>query len=409
MHTKVVVTGMGVVSPVGNSVDTFWTSLCEGRSGIRLITHFNTDQLASKIAGVPEDVAPAGMSPKDIRRQSKYTLFALEASDQAWQHAGLDIDCEDPSRCSVFIGSGIGGIDGIEENSVKCHTGGARRISPFMMPHSLINMAPGMVGIRLGLKGPNRAIVTACASGTQSIGAAADFIRLGKADIVLAGGVEKTVSHFSIGAFCAMRALSCRNDAPERASRPFDAERDGFIMSEGAGMLVLESEAHARARGAEILAEVAGMGESCDAYHITAPSPDGSGAAASMRGALQQAQMNPADIGYYNAHGTSTKLNDSSETLGLKTVFGENMPPVSSTKSMIGHLLGAAGAVEAIACIQTIRHGIITPSINYEHPDPECMVNIVANVAREAAVRAAMSSSFGFGGHNATIIIKRYD
>lgn len=408
MNTKVVVTGMGVVSPVGNSLASFWNNLCAGRSGIRAITHFDTDKIASKIGGVAEDAVPAGMGPKEVRRQSRFTLFAMEAADQAWRQSGLDVSNENPFRCGVYFGSGIGGIDHIEENTVKNRLEGPRRISPFVMPQGLINMAAGVVGIRLGLKGPNLAIVTACATGAHCIGIAADTIRLGKADVMLAGGVETPVIPFGLASFSAMRALSTRNHEPERASRPFDLDRDGFIMSEGAGALVLESETHARARGAEILAEVAGSGESCDAYHVTAPDPEGKGAAEAMRAALAQAGMNPEEIDYYNAHGTSTKLNDASETRSLHLVFSENMPLVSSTKSMIGHLLGAAGAVEGIACIQSILTGVIPPNINYETPDPECRVNLVANEAREVTVRAAMSNSLGFGGHNATLIFRRY-
>ncbi|HPO16375.1 MAG TPA: beta-ketoacyl-ACP synthase II [Candidatus Hydrogenedentes bacterium] len=408
MNTKIVVTGMGVVSPAGNTVDDFWSNLCAGRSGIRAITHFKTDKIASKIGGVAEDVVPAGMGPKEIRRQSRFTLFAMEAADQAWRQSGLDIAKENPFRCGVYFGSGIGGIDHIEQNTVKNHLEGPRRISPFVMPQGLTNMAAGVVGIRLGLKGPNLAIVTACATGAHCIGTAADAIRLGKADMMIAGGVETPVIPFGLASFSAMRALSTRNHEPERASRPFDLDRDGFVMSEGAGALVLESESHAKARGAEILAEVAGTGESCDAYHVTAPDPEGIGAAEAMRAALAQAGINPEEIVYYNAHGTSTKLNDASETRSLQLVFGENMPLVSSTKSMIGHLLGAAGAVEAIASIQSILTGIITPNINYETPDPECRVNLVANEAREVTVTSVMSNSLGFGGHNATLIFRRY-
>jgi 3-oxoacyl-[acyl-carrier-protein] synthase II len=399
---------MGVVSPLGNSVAAFWEGATAGRSGIRRIDRFDTTELHSKMAGMAEDAIPAGFGPKDVRRQSRCILFAIEAADQAWKHAGLNIDQENPWRCGAYIGSGIGGIDSIYENAVKMSAEGARRVSPFMLPQGLTNMPVGMAGIRLGLKGPNVSLVSACASGAHSIGMAADAIRLGKADVMLAGGTEATVIPFAMAAFCSLHALSTRNDDPGRASRPFDAGRDGFVMGEGAGVLVLESEAHARARGAEILGEIAGFGETCDAHHVTAPSPDGSGCAEAMRAALRQAQMNPSEIGYYNAHGTSTKLNDSAESLSLRAVFGEAMPPVSSTKSMIGHLLGAAGAVEAIITLMTIREGVITPNINYEDPDPECSVNLVANTAREADVAAALSTSLGFGGQNAAIVIRRY-
>jgi len=408
MDTKVVVTGMGVVSPVGNDLPTFWNALCEGRSGIRAVD-FDTEKIPSKIAGIAPDVVPQGMGPKDIRRQSRFILFAVEVADQAVRQAGLDVDQEDPYRCGVSVGSGIGGIGDINENSVAMHERGPRRISPLFLPRGLANMAAGQVAIRHGFMGPNRSLVTACATGTQSIGDAADLIRLGKADLMLAGGTESTVIPFGLAGFCAMKALSTRNEEPKRASRPFDADRDGFVMSEGAAILVLESERHARARGADILAELAGSGESCDAYHVVAPREDGSGPAAGMQAALLEARINPAQVDYYNAHGTSTQLNDPAETQALKAVFGPDMPPVSSTKSMIGHPLGAAGAIEAVACVQTIRNGIIHPNINYETPDPACDVNIVANEAREADVAIVLSNSLGFGGHNAAIIFKRYE
>ena len=409
MQPKVVVTGMGVVSPLGNDVSTFWAGICEGRSGIRTITRFDTEGLTSKIAGMVEEVVPVGMGSKDLRRESQYSIFALEAADQAIAQAGLEIQALDSFRCGAVIGSGIGGLDTINLESVRMQKGGARRVSPLMIPKGLANMASGAVAIRHGLNGPNKAIVTACASGTQCIGEAADSIRLGKADVMFAGGAEATVIPFAIAGFCSMRALSTRNDEPERASRPFDAERSGFVMGEGAGVLVLESEEHAKQRGAEILGEVAGMGETCDANHITAPLPDGSGAAGAMKGALSQAALNPEEIDYYNAHGTSTKLNDAGECKALRAVFGENSPPVSSIKSMIGHLLGAAGAVEAVACIKAIQEGVLPPNINYETPDPECVLNIVANEARQASVSVAMSTSLGFGGHNASVIFRRYE
>jgi 3-oxoacyl-[acyl-carrier-protein] synthase II len=400
---------MGVVSPVGNEVSTFWNSLREGRSGVRAITRFDAESCSSRIAGMAEDVVPEGMGPKEVRRQSRFALYSLYASDQAWKQGGLRLDQEDPFRCGVLFGSGIGGIEEIYENSVKMHEGGPRRVSPMMIPVALANMAAGALAIRHGLKGPNMAIVTACATGPHCIGAAADLIRLGRADVMLAGGAEASVIPFGLAGFGAMRALSTRNEEPERASRPFDAERDGFVMAEGAGVLVLESEEHARRRGAEILAEVAGVGATCDAYHVAAPLPDGSGPAAAMRAALADAGINASEVDYYNAHGTSTKLNDASECLSLKSVFGEDMPPVSSTKSMTGHLLGAAGAIEAIACVMTLRDGVIPPNINYENPDPECALNLVANEAREANVAIALSNSLGFGGHNASIVFKRYE
>ncbi len=409
MRTRVVITGMGVVSPVGNDVETFWKALCEGKSGIAPIRSFDASELPVRIAGECEDCYPADMSPKDVRRRDRYTLFALYVADAAWKHAGLDINKEIPERCGVVFGSGIGGLKTIEEQHKLYLQEGPSKISPLMLPKILSNMAAGEIAIRLGLRGPNKAVVTACASGTQSITEAANNIRCGQADVMLAGASEAGVVPFGIAGFAAIKALSRRNDEPERASRPFDLDRDGFVMGEGAGILVLESEEHARKRGAEIFAEVAGYGETCDAYHVVAPRPDGSGAADAMRIAIQDAGLAPSDVDYFNAHGTSTKYNDISESLALRTVFGDDMPLVSSTKSMIGHLLGAAGAVEAIACVQTIRTGIVHPSINYDTPDPECPVNIVANVAREEKVDVVMSNSLGFGGHNASIIIKRYE
>ena len=406
--TKVVVTGMGVVSPVGNSVEVFWRNLCEGRSGIRKVDLFDTEGLSSKIAGIAEDIVPEGMGPKDLRRMSRNNVFAVAASDQAMAHAGVDVGREDATRCGVFIGSGIGGLQDVNEDSVRMAEGGPRRVSPLMVPKGLTNMSSGIAAIRTGFQGPNRAIVTACATGTQSIGDAADVIRLGKADVMLAGGTESTIIPFALAGFGAMKALSTRNDEPERASRPFDLDRDGFVMGEGCGMLVLESEEHAKARGAEIYCEVAGLGETCDAHHITAPRPDGSGCSGAMLAALRQAALNPEDVDYYNAHGTSTKLNDAGEAKALHVVFGETTPAVSSTKSMTGHLLGAAGAVEALACIQSIRTGVIHPNANYETPDPECDVTIVAGEAREAEVRVAMSCSLGFGGHNGCLVLRRY-
>ena len=409
MQSKVVVTGMGVVSALGNDVSSFWEGIREGRSGVKTIDRFDTDGLASKIASTVSNVVPEGMSKKELRRESRYSMLAIAASDQAVAQAGLDMAKEDPFRCGAIIGSGIGGLDMINTESVRMHEGGPRRVSPMMIPKGLANMASGAVGIRHGLQGPNKATVTACASGTQSIGEAADLIRMGKAEVMLAGGAEATVIRFAMAGFCAMKALSTSNDEPERASRPFDKDRNGFVMGEGGAVLVLESEAHARARGAEILGEIAGLGETCDAYHITAPRPDGSGAAAAMRAALQQAALNPEDVDYFNAHGTSTKLNDAGECRALQSVFGDAMPPASSTKSMIGHLLGAAGAVEAVVCIMAIREGVLPPNINYDTPDPECRLNIVANEARDASIAVAMSNSLGFGGHNASLIFSRYE
>ncbi len=408
MIRSVVITGMGVVSPLGNTLAQFWSSLKEGRSGVRRITRFDTTEFKTRIAGEAEDVVPAGMTAKDINRLDRYSVFAIEAADQAWKHSGLDIAKEDPDRCGAIIGSGIGGIETIANEVVRLHEGGPRRVSPLMIPKGLANMASGNVAVRLGLCGPNKSVVTACAAGNHCIGEGAMQIASGRADVMIVGGAEAAIVPFGMAGFSSMKALSTRNDEPERASRPFDKDRDGFVMGEGAGVLVLESEEHARARGAAILAAYCGMGESCDAHHITSPHPGGTGGASAIRHALKDAKINPSDVGYFNAHGTSTQYNEVGEAKALRAVFGDGMPPVSSTKSMTGHLLGAASAIEAIACIFTLREGIIPPNINFDTPDPECEVNLVANHAREARVEFAMSNSLGFGGHNVAIVLRRY-
>jgi 3-oxoacyl-[acyl-carrier-protein] synthase II len=406
---KIVVTGMGVVSPLGNTIPAYWESLCAGRSGIRRIDRFDTEKYNCRIAGMAEDVAPACMDSKELRRHARCSIFGIEAARQALEQSGIDLNRENPLRCGVICGSGIGGLEIIYEGCVKHGTEGPRRVSPLMVPTGISNAPAGLLGKVFNFMGPNQAIVTACAAGSHAIGHAAELIRLGKADVMLAGGAEATVIPFGIGGFDAMKALSTkRNDTPEAASRPFDADRDGFVMGEGAGMLVLESEERARARGAEILGEVVTSGESCDAYHVAAPREDGSCVAAAMQAALDQGRVNRDEIGYVNAHGTSTKLNDAMESRALRIVFGAAMPPVSSTKSMHGHLLGAAGAIEAIACLLALRHGVLPPNINYETPDPECDVNVVANVAREAKVAAALSNSLGFGGHNVSLLLRRH-
>jgi 3-oxoacyl-[acyl-carrier-protein] synthase II len=357
-----------------------------------------------------EDVMPEGMTAKDLRRRDRVTVFALEAADQAWRDSGLDIEDEDPGRCGVIVGTGIGGLQTIQDELDVFFHKGPRRVSPMMLPKVLVNMASGEVGIRLGLRGPNKSVVTACAAATQSIGTALHMIRHGYADVMVAGGSEAGVVPFGVAGFCALRALSTkRNDEPEKASRPFDKDRDGFIIAEGAGLLVLEEEEHAKKRGAEIICEAAGIGENCDAYHVTAPQPDGSGGAEVIRLALNDARVDADDVDYYNAHGTSTPLNDVSEAKALVSVFGaETMPLVSSTKSMTGHLLGAAGAIEGIAAVQAIRTQVVPPNINYETPDPDITVNLVANEAREADVAIAVSNSLGFGGHNASAVFRAY-
>jgi len=399
---------MGVVSPVGQGVSAFWDALCAGRSGIRRIEAFAEAGLRCCIAGPIEGFELAGMSAKEQGRRDRYTLLSLAAADEAWAQAGITLDKTDPTRCGVTFGSGIGGIDTVQENAVIFAGKGARRVSPFAVPKCLANMAAGEIALRFGLLGPNKAVVTACASGGQCVAEAGNLIRLGQADVVVAGGAEGSVIPFGVACFDAMRAMSRRNDDPEGASRPFDADRDGFVMGEGAGVLVLESATHAKARGAEILAVVSGHGETCDAHHITAPRPDGSGAAGAMRTALRMAGLEPGAIDYFNAHGTSTKYNDISESIALRDVFGEKQPLVSSTKSMTGHLLGAAGAVELVACIQSIRTGVMHASINRDTPDPECPVNLIERGAREGAVTHAMSNSMGFGGHNVSVVVSRH-
>ncbi|GMV99626.1 MAG: 3-oxoacyl-[acyl-carrier-protein] synthase 2 [Candidatus Hydrogenedentota bacterium] len=408
MIRRVVITGMGVVSPLGNDIESFWKAIVNGTSGIVSVTRFDPSDLPTQIAGQAADVCPTGMGPKDLRRCDRYTIFALGAAEQAWVQSGLTIENEVPERCGVIVGSGIGGIETLEEGHSKFMTEGPRRLSPLTIPKLLSNIAAGEIAIRFGLRGPNKSVVTACATGAQSMAEAAMLIRHGFADVMVCGGSEAPITPFAMAGFCAMKALSRRNDEPQRASRPFDVDRDGFVMGEGAGVLVLESEEHAKARGAVILGEYAGHGETCDAYHMTSPLPDGSGAAAAMRIALQDAKAEASQVGYFNAHGTSTKYNDAAESLALRAVFGDSMPPVSSTKSMIGHLLGAAGAVEAIVCLLSIRDGILPPSINCDNQDPECPVNLIAGAAREAEVAMAMSNSLGFGGHNVSIIVKRY-
>jgi 3-oxoacyl-[acyl-carrier-protein] synthase II len=409
MADRVVVTGMGVVSPIGNNIAEFWEGLCNGRSGIRTITEFDTTDLTTQFAGVVGPVVPEGFGNKELRRNDHCTLYAVEAADQAWRQSGLDTARENPYRCGVLIGSGIGGAQTFFEEALVMESKGPRRLSPVFVPKMLINMPSGAVAMRLGLMGPNKAVVSACASGTHAIGDAAALIRAGKADVMIAGGTEAVVIAFGIAGFAAMRALSRRNDAPEKASRPFDADRDGFVLADGAGIVVLESESHARARGAEILGEVAGMGETCDAFHFAAPREDGSCAAKAIEIALHDAGVAPESVDYYNAHGTSTPANDPMESRALQLVFGDRIPPVSSTKSMTGHLLGAAGGVEALACLLSIRDGIIPPNINYDTPDPACAIPVVANEARETKIAITVSNSLGFGGHNASIVLKKFE
>jgi 3-oxoacyl-[acyl-carrier-protein] synthase II len=408
---RVVITGLGVVTPIGSNVATFWENLKNGKSGISLIDFFDTTDYATKFAGIVRDFNPEEyIDKKELRRLDRFVQFAIGAAKQAVDDANLQITEENAERIGVYIGSGIGGISTLLENYRVLQEKGPRRVSPFMIPMMIANMASGQVSIFLGAQGPNSSPISACATGTNAIGDAFKMIERGAADAMIAGGAEAAICELSIAGFSNAKALSTRNDAPEKASRPFDLNRDGFVMGEGAGIVVLESLEHALARGARIYAEIVGYGMSGDAYHITAPAPEGRGAYRAMRDALLDANLSPEDVDYINAHGTSTDLNDKFETMAIKKAFGDHAYrlAISSNKSMIGHLLGAAGGVEAIATVKTIEEGVIPPTINYETPDPDCDLDYVPNVARQADVRVAMSNSLGFGGHNATIVLKKY-
>lgn len=409
---RVAITGLGVISPIGIGKDRFWNALMEGRSGVDRISRFDASGFDSKIAAEVRDFDPADyMDKKETRRNDRFVQFAYAASRMALDDAGFSITPQNGTQVGVLIGSGIGGATTWEEQHRILIERGPDRVSPFFIPMIIINMAAGIISILLGAKGPNSAVVTACATGGNAIGDAARNIQRGEAIAMLAGGSEAAITPLSIAGFCSMKAVSTRNDEPQKASRPFDAKRDGFIMGEGSGVVLLEEMEHARRREAHIYAELVGYGMSGDAYHITQPDPEADGAARSMRNALRDANMEPNQIDYINAHGTSTPYNDRTETLAVKRVFGEHAKtvPVSSTKSMTGHLLGAAGGVELIACVQAIEHGAIPPTINYEFPDPECDLDYVPNTARKMRVDAAMSNAFGFGGHNAILIVRRYD
>ena len=410
MARRVVVTGVGVVSPVGNKVETFWQNLVQGKSGISRIDSFDASAFDSKIAGeVKQFDSSKYLSPKESRRMERFVQFAVYAAKEAYQDSGLTLSKEDPNRLGVLIGSGIGSLHAIEEEHKVLMEKGPSKISPFLIPTLIVNMAPGQVSISLGLKGPNSCVATACASGSHAVGDAFEIIQRGGAEVMVAGGTESCITPMGIGGFCAMKALSVRNDAPQKASRPFDLDRDGFVMGEGAGIVILEEYEHAKKRGAKIYCEVVGYGMTGDAYHMTAPSPDGLGASRAMSQALERAHLAAEAVDYINAHGTSTPLNDKTETLAIKRVFKDHAKKlaVSSTKSMTGHTLGAAGGIEAVACCLTIQRNMIHPTINYEHPDPDCDLDYVPNRAREANVDVCLSNSLGFGGHNASLIFKR--
>jgi beta-ketoacyl-acyl-carrier-protein synthase II len=411
MTQRVVVTGMGCISPVGNDVSTTWSNILAGRSGVGLITQYDASEFKCKIAAEVKGFdGAAHFGNREARRMDRFSQFAVATAQQAVRDAGLEITDSNRDRIGAIIGSGIGGIGTIFEQTRVFFERGAGRVSPFLIPMMLPDTAGGMIAIYLGVRGPNLAVVTACASGTNAIGEALSVIRRGHADIMLAGGSEAAINPLAMAGMSVMNALSFRNDDPPRASRPFDLQRDGFVMGEGAAILVLESLEHALERQAHILAEVSGYGVTNDAYHISAPAENGAGAALCLRMALRDASLTIDDIDYINAHGTSTPLNDKSETAAIKTVFGERAykTPVSSTKSITGHLLGAAGALEAIISIKTLQDQILPPTINYEFPDPECDLDYVPNTARMAQVRRVMSNSFGFGGHNATLIFSRF-
>ena len=409
MNTPIMVTGLGMVSPLGNDVPSTWTSLVAGRSGVGPITAFDASDYATRIAAEVKGFDPSALfGRREARRMDRFTQFAVAAAGQALQDAGLVVTESNAQRIGAVIGSGVGGIICILEQAEILRSSGPRRVSPFLIPMMLSDTAPGQVAISYGLKGPNFAVVSACASGANAIGEAAEVIRRGAADVMLAGGAEAGIVPLALAGFNVMQALSTRNEEPERACRPFDATRDGFVIGEGGGVVLLESETHARSRGARIYAELVGYGATADAYHITAPEESGDGAARAMQAALDQARLKPGQVDYLNAHGTGTVLNDKGETAAIKKVFGEHAYrlPVSSTKSMTGHLLGGAGAVEAIFGILALTQGLLPPTINYEQPDPECDLDYVPNAARRATVSVTMSNSFGFGGHNACLVFQ---
>ena len=408
---RVVVTGLGLVTPLGVGLEKNWQALVAGQSGIRKIDRFpNIDAFASRIAGqVPDFRAEDFIEPKEIKKMDLFIQYSVAAASMAMEDSGLKIDPQEAENFGVIVGVGLCGIDTIEATERAYLDGGPRKISPFFIPKVISNLAPGQIAIRHGAKGVNWTPTSACASGTHAVGEAFHLIRRGLQDAVIAGGAESAITPLGVGGFSAMKALSTRNDEPQRASRPFDRERDGFIIAEGSGVLILEERDRAVKRGAKIYAEVLGYAANGDAYHMTAPAPEGEGAARCMRLSLKDAGITPSEVDYINAHGTSTEYNDTNETQAIKKVFGEQAfkLAVSSTKSMTGHLLGAAGAVEGIFSVLALRHGIIPPTINYENPDPDCDLDYVPNQARKADIRVALSNSFGFGGTNACVIFRR--
>ncbi|WP_297423454.1 beta-ketoacyl-ACP synthase II [Clostridium sp.] len=410
MERRVVITGMGAVTPIGNDVSTFWNNAKEGKLGIDFITLVDQELIDVKIAAEVKDFDPETViGKKECKRLDRFAQFGLVAADEAIKNSGIDLEKEDLDRFGVMLGSGIGGFETIETECSKLATGKSKRVTPFFIPMAIINLGAGNVAIKYGLKGPCTSAVTACATGTNNIGDAFRTIKHGYADVMLAGGAEASITRLAISGFHSMKALNSNND-PERASIPFDKERNGFVMGEGAGALVLESLEHAEARGANIIAELVGYGSTCDAYHITSPAPDGSGAARAMKDAIAEAGIKPEEVSYINAHGTSTELNDKFETAAIKAAFGETAYniPISSTKSMTGHLLGAAGAIEAIICAKALQEGFIPPTIGYQTKDEELDLDYVPNVGRKEELEYALTNSLGFGGHNATLLLKKW-
>lgn len=412
---RVVVTGIGAISSVGNSVDAMWESLLAGKSGIGPVTKFDAADYRTRIAGEIKDLNVSNyMTEKEARRLDDFCIYAIAASDEAMKDAGLGLDLRDgsvadPNRVGVCVGSGIGGMRTMEEQCMKLLQQGPSKVSPFLIPMMIIDMASGSLSMRYGAKGPNHAVVSACSTASHSIGESYWMVKRGDADLMITGGAEASVSRLGFAGFCSMKALSQRNDDPTRASRPFDKDRDGFVMSEGAGILILEEFEHAKARGAKIYAEIVGYGATGDAYHITSPAPGGEGGARALMMALKNAGLNPEDVDYINAHGTSTSLNDKFETAAIKTAFGDHAYKLamSSTKGCMGHSLGAAGGLETIVCLKTIQTGIIPPTINYTTPDPECDLDCTPNTPRERTVNVALNTNLGFGGHNGVIIVKK--
>ena len=407
---RVVVTGLGAVTPIGNSVADYWFGLTSGRSGVASISLFDASRHACRFAAEVKDFDPTGfIEPKESKRWDRYCQFGVVAAKQALAHAGLEITEANAERIGISIGSGVGGLLTMETQAHVLEGKGPGRVSPFTVPMMIPNMATGLAAIALGAKGPSSAVSTACAAGSNSIGDAFRLLQMGKADAMICGGAESAITPLGVAGFASAKALSFHNDDPATASRPFDKERDGFVIGEGSGLLVLETLSHAKARGATILAEIVGYGTTCDAHHITSPTPGGVGGAAAMRLAIEDAGLSAESIDYVNAHGTSTPANDSNETAAIKSALGQRAYkiPVSSTKSMTGHLLGGSGGIEAVACVLALQHNVVPPTINYNNPDPDCDLDVVPNSAREHTLETVLSNSFGFGGHNVCLAFQR--